>query len=723
MIFGRKDDFESLMDSAIEELEKGRPDRAEPLVRDALEAAEREDGPVSESVHDALMVLGDVLSGTGDVEAAEPITRRRLQVASELWGSSDERTAAALYSLANVLGVLDEAEEAERLYRDALAIVGDGEGEFEEASVLAALGALIAGPERFDEAEPLLMRALELERTNLEPLGVWSEAGIPLGVGLRMMGRLEESRSVLSETVAALEGDPETDPSGLVMSLNQLSATLAELERLEEARGAMARAIAAAVMTGAPPEVMAELFRNEAELLDSVRDEGADGAWERMLTQIERFDEQGIGSADLLYAYGDSLYERGESERAREVLERSLALFEAAEEFEEAATVLNRLAGALVDIDLPEEGERAYRRALTLLDEAGAEPDEREAYCLANLGELLVEMGRPGEAVDVLEDSVQIAGEVFGDVPAARVTPHVRLGDAYGDMGRVDDALASYDAALEAARESGDLYTEDVALAMRGRALCLLDRGDVDEGVELVWQAVDLFETIGGEDGPPLVMLTVLVGPVLLGAFRASDALRLAERSLAVLTEDAGPWIRADLALLQGSALAELDRHADAERALREGLTFAQEVENPGDTPHYLRRVLASALMELGRHDEAEELLGVGLDELGDMEESEERSALEGMLLAGLGRMHSETGSWVRAEETLRRALAIHEQQEGTDSPELAWGLSRLALAVHEQGRAQEAAELAKRARSLAELLSSEDPDLPELEERLAGLP
>lgn len=725
MFGARKDDFGSLMDRAFEELERERPDRAADLVTDALAVAERDDGPVSERVHDALALLTEViLTGAAGAEDAEPVARRRLSVASQLWGGSDERTGAAMFSLASVLTMLDEVTEAERLLREALAIVeadiGDGP---ELATVAASLGALLASSGRFPEAEPLLVKALELDGRSPEPTGALSDAAIALGVGLRAEGRLEESRAVLQRAVAELERDPEADPYGLVMGLNQLSATLADLERLDEARGALARAVATAVITGAPAEVLAELYRNDAELLDEMRDDAAGAAWDRMLAQIERFEVHGAQEADLLHAYGESLYEREDSEGAEAVLRRAFELFEAEGDLREASVVLNRLAGALVDLGRLEEGEEAYRRTLSILERVGDGATDVGTFCRANLGSLLVDIDRAEEAVGVLEESVRSAEVVFADEPAARVTPYVQLGDALVGVGRIDDALPAYETALAAAAESGDLYTEDVASAMRGRALCLLVRGDVDEGVELIWQAVDLLETIAGEDGSALIMMTLFVGPASLSAYRPADVLRLVERSVAALPPDASPWVRVELALLHGAALGDLDRHGEAEQVLKQGLALLEAEEDVPDTVHFLRRMAATALIEQGRPEEALELLDASVQELGSQRGAEESRDLRGMLSSGMGRALVAMCRWTEAEPVLREALAIQERLEGPDSPELAWGLSRLAEALAGLGRDGEAAEVARRARALAEEIPLEDPDRAELIGRLRELP
>ena len=78
--------------------------------------------------------------------------------------------------------------------------------------------------------------------------------------------------------------------------------------------------------------------------------------------------------------------------------------------------------------------------------------------------------------------------------------------------------------------------------------------------------------------------------------------------------------------------------------------------------------------------------------------------------LNNLALLHYDRGTYVKAEELLRRALAIEEKTYGADHPELISTLENYAAVLRELRRYSEADEMNARAKSLA---SSFERDAP----------
>jgi len=111
----------SLNNAALSLESKGDMEGAEPLIRSALEIAEKNLGPNHPDTAGSLNNLASVLEAKGDYAGAEPLYRRALAIAEKTLGPNHPNTAMALDNLAGLLESEGDNAGAEPLYRRALA--------------------------------------------------------------------------------------------------------------------------------------------------------------------------------------------------------------------------------------------------------------------------------------------------------------------------------------------------------------------------------------------------------------------------------------------------------------------------------------------------------------------------------------------------------------------------------------------------------------------------
>jgi DNA-binding SARP family transcriptional activator len=119
-----------------------------------------------------------------------------------------------------------------------------------------------------------------------------------------------------------------------------------------------------------------------------------------------------------------------------------------------------------------------------------------EAWILNNLGNALGETRDP-EGIGHLEGSIAIRHEIGDQIGEAQAANG--LGDAYQQLGRMDEALELFRRALSLNQDAGNRYGEGVSLVNVGWTLLDLDRAK--EAVSYLLQARDTFAEINYLDG------------------------------------------------------------------------------------------------------------------------------------------------------------------------------------------------------------------------------
>jgi len=153
---------------ALMHAHSGRHDEAIRLLKLVLAARERTHGTDHIEVADALATLGYVYGEAGDEKSAEPYLRRALAMRESQLGKHHPSVATSVTNLGVTLQVLGDTVGAIEAYRRGLEIreLVLGRNHIDVANSLKVIGGFYKKQKMWDEAEPLLRRALAIEKAS-----------------------------------------------------------------------------------------------------------------------------------------------------------------------------------------------------------------------------------------------------------------------------------------------------------------------------------------------------------------------------------------------------------------------------------------------------------------------------------------------------------------------------------------------------------------------------
>jgi DNA-binding NtrC family response regulator/tetratricopeptide (TPR) repeat protein len=235
---------------------------------------------------------------------------------------------------------------------------------------------------------------------------------------------------------------------------------------------------------------------------------------------------------------------------------------------------------------------RARAEALRALREAQA--GETRAHALNVLAQIAWHAGAVAEALARLRDAEEASS--VADISALRLRGHILR-----DAGRLDEALAACDQALQMATETGDGEAEAEARADRGTLLAALGRWSEARGE--VESAARLFRERG--DARELTVAGVARAVLELSNGDLGGARPALERARAMCAaQPEAPRAFAEVLLLLSDLHLAAGENARAETCSREALgLFTVLRERRGECWGRVRRV--HALLALGRREEA----------------------------------------------------------------------------------------------------------------------
>ncbi len=511
----------------------------------------------------ALLAQGETLRELGLAEQALAPFQRAVRLTAA--AGSIQPTV----ELAHTLAALGRVDEAEAAYRATLQVIEDparaAELSGDPTAVYVGLARLLLGENRIDEAEAIAASALaarpdaatvqilagDLSRfqgRRAEALAAFRRAET-LAPGnvvahTRVGDLLLESGSVAEAQTAyeaALAGDP-SNTSALLGLARTLSRAVTAEAGLSPAADALSPAQSAAL-------------QRAQQLVDAV------------LGQLGEASSDTAQAAQTLRA--DLLAAQGQTSEATDAYQAVLL------QDPDNATAIEGLARMLLAAGAADEAIARYQAAAD-----AAETSAGRNRWLMTIGAAYRSLARPAEAEQVYRDILA--------ADPANSAAHQALGDLYQAANRLEEAVAEYRLAAEAAPAG------DVEMAFRlGRAL--LQVGQVEEAGQLAqallaaspsaWQSYLLTARVALAQGDPTAALTTLrqaqslaptnstaltlIGDSFLAAGRSDDAALAYSTAVALQPRNANALVG------QGRVYAARGRVADAEASLRRALAVA----------------------------------------------------------------------------------------------------------------------------------------------------
>ncbi len=388
------------------------------------------------------------------------------------------------------------------------------------------------------------------------------------------------------------------------------------LEAESVARDEAARANREARTSGHVSEFLVRLFevpdpseaRGNAVTAREILDEGAARLHDQALA-----DEPQV-QAQLQETIGRVYRNLGLYASARGLLEQSLASRRAiyGDQSEEVATSMNLLAQVREYQGEYEEAEILYRETLELRRRLHGEQHPEVANSLNNLAALQRNIGDLDAAAALYEQALAIDRSLGSTDPGGIAATMSNLALVRQDQGDLEAAEALMREALSLMRDADGNDHPNVAVATNNLAMMVYNRGDLGEAARLFEEALAMDRQILGDDHPETgnVMSNLAATRKALGQVEVAEALyresleikraalgprhpqvaitmsqlagllldredgeaaaTLFALAVDILRETVGPdhWMVAQVRSHHGTALASLDRRAEAEAEL-----------------------------------------------------------------------------------------------------------------------------------------------------------
>jgi serine/threonine protein kinase len=280
-----------------------------------------------------------------------------------------------------------------------------------EASLLGVIGEAYVGLGDFPRADPLLTRALALQRsvTGVEPKDI--------GHSLRALAwlrhkqsRFADARGLLDESLAQLEAAPgATDEIAAALDQKALA-----LKHLGDTAGALAyaqSAVATAREGGADARRVTTLDHLGLLYYALDRESDAVHVFEEALPLSEgKLGERDARTISVRENYALTLAETGQGERAESMMQRAIAAEQAIYGADSANVVesLLLLGNLETDIDRTPRAIGTYRQALSAASHGTTVGSETLASLHANLGSALADTDMPDEALAEFDRAIAV---------------------------------------------------------------------------------------------------------------------------------------------------------------------------------------------------------------------------------------------------------------------------------------------------------------------------
>ena len=425
-------------------------------------AAERADRlrVESQEVTDFLIELfeiADPSTTSGEtVTALELLNRGTSRIDTELEGQPLVR-GRLLQTMATIhrhLGLYDEAGE---LYNEVIALREEQDVPAAElAESLEGLGRARGRQARFEEAEALLLRALQIREVALggdDPSLVHSLQ--PLALVLGELNRTEEGVVLLERAVKLLETQDEA-PRMLAVTLDSLGLMSVKLGEIEKAGRLHDRSIALfEEVLGTDHHNLAGPLTHRGSVYSML------GQYEESLPFFERshaiqvatFGPDHIDTTTGLNNLAIAYMELHRYEEARRALEHCLAVAERVHGVNHplVGNTLLGLGNVLLAEGRPAEAAEYYRHAVANSEEQNAAG--RLGFALTNLAEALVDLGDLEQAEVVSGRGLEVLESVFGSDHLVVSWPVLHLARIYHRTGRPGQAEPFYRRALNIRRK------------------------------------------------------------------------------------------------------------------------------------------------------------------------------------------------------------------------------------------------------------------------------
>jgi len=454
-----------------------------------------------------------------------------------------EPTARLMNDLGQLYDAKAQYDEAEPLMRRALAIDENSHGPVhpDVARDLNNLALLLQATNRPEQAEPLMRRAVDICSQTYGPDDPQLATSLDgLATLLLNSNRLAEAEPLMRRALAIFERHYGPDHPDVATVLNNLAALLQLMNRIDEAEPLIRRALAIDEHAyGADHPYVARDLNNLAQLLQT---SNRPGEAEPRLRRALAIDEKYYGPdhpkvAIRLTSLASLLQEANRLVEAEPLLLRALSIDERSygSDHPEVAKVLNNLGSLLKATNRFKEAEPLLRRVAGIFEKAYGPEHPLVATGLDNLALLLMETDRPGEAEPLVRRTLAINEFALGpDHPEVAITLS-NLAGLLQETNRLSEAEPHLRRALAIDENSYGPNHPRVAADLNNLALLLKRTKRVGEAEPLYRRSLAIHERSYGPDHPRVAADLNNLARLLQDTDRLAEAEPLMRRGVEIL--------------------------------------------------------------------------------------------------------------------------------------------------------------------------------------------
>jgi eukaryotic-like serine/threonine-protein kinase len=432
--------------------------------------------------------IGRAYMGLGLYDKAMPLLQRAYDLKRKSQGDTLD-TAATEDGLATAIRLGFQYKTAEPLFRNALAIRQNQLGANHPlvAESLSNLGECLYWEEQNQEAETLLRKALEIQRSQQPQGAALSATENYLALALQRKGQFSEASQLLRDALAIDARVDGTDSPNYANSLHNLAGALIDAGDLSgaEAMDRQSLDLRRKINGAGHPDLGYPL--NNLGFVFLERGDWAGGQpFLREALEIRRkLSSKDARLAGALNNWARMLQEKGDYKEAQDTFEQSLSMmretggprswsvakimanlgllrldlgdYVQAEQYERQALEMRQklggsespdLASSLVNLTLvrsaqhdPVSAEPLLRQALDIRKKELSAGHPSIISVEVRLGEVLVDEGKPAEAEPLLREAVtEVRAVPFPLVPWQIAEAEIALGDALAANGHSEQA-------------------------------------------------------------------------------------------------------------------------------------------------------------------------------------------------------------------------------------------------------------------------------------------
>jgi serine/threonine-protein kinase len=259
----------------------------------------------------------------------------------------------------------------------------------------------------------------------------------------------------------------------------------------------------------------------------------AEAAARRSLALREANGADALAIADAYNSLGIVLESEDRFDEAEAALKKALALRRANGGGPDGiASSLHNLGLVATNRGDDDASIAYYREALALRLKSAGEHDPAYQHTLTNYGTSLGNAHRAVEAVPVLERSLALARELYGDDSDNTAAAHNELGSVLHDLGRFREAIAHYREALRIEKATLGDASAEVAKPVNNIASAYEDMGDAAAALPLFRESLAIRSKVLGAEDPMVLRAVYNLARASTKAGALKEARPLLERAL-----------------------------------------------------------------------------------------------------------------------------------------------------------------------------------------------